>query len=101
MAEVTLCIGDRDHRIACADGQEARLTALGVMLDARWSGARRASGGINYERTMLYIALMLADALDEAQATPRPAVGARSGDDALAERLEAIANALELEGAGA
>lgn len=95
MAQVSLPIGDRTHLIACADGDEPRLLRLGTMLDERWASARRAAGN-NTERAMLLIALMLADALDEAESAPPPPP---TGSDAVllevAERLEAIATALE------
>lgn len=94
MAEVTLTIGDRQHVVACRDGEEAQLIALGRMLDSRWPAAARASGGINGERSMLFVALMLADALDEAER--RPAEIAPSVLlDRLADRLEGIADTLE------
>lgn len=104
MAEVTLTIGDRDYRIACADGQEAQVRALGALLAERWEPARRASGGGSTERTMLYVALMLADALDEA----RGGTGADSAPNGhaalvaqIADRLEALAAALEEDAASA
>jgi cell division protein ZapA len=96
MAEVTLTIGDRRHNVTCRDGEEAQLRRLGEMLDQRWPSANRASGGFNAERTMLLIALMLADSLDNAEnrpssdGGPSPAFLTR-----LAERLEGIADALE------
>ena len=70
MAEVTLTIGDRRHAVTCRDGEEAQLRRLGEMLDQRWAMANRASGGLNAERTMLLIALMLADNLDQAENRP-------------------------------
>jgi cell division protein ZapA len=96
MAEVTLTIGDRRHNVACRDGEEAQLRRLGEMLDQRWASANRASGGLNAERTMLLVALMLADGLEAAEnrptddGGPSPAYLTR-----LAERLEGIADALE------
>ncbi|MEO5493876.1 MAG: cell division protein ZapA [Sphingomonas sp.] len=96
MAEVTLTIGDRRHNVTCRDGEEAQLRKLGDMLDQRWASANRASGGLNAERTMLLIALMLADSLDAAENRPSgdggvsPAFLAR-----LADRLEGVADALE------
>lgn len=103
MAEVILTIGDRQHRIGCADGSEEQVRRMGAMIDRRWDAANRASGGNNAERSMLFIALMLADALDEAQsATPgarAPAPPAPAEHDAwlarIADRLEALADALE------
>lgn len=96
MAEVTLTIGDRRHNVTCRDGEEAQLRRLGEMLDQRWPSANRASGGLQSERTMLLIALMLADSLDTTENRPSsdgsasPAYLTR-----LAERLEALADALE------
>ncbi|MBP2276245.1 Cell division protein ZapA [compost metagenome] len=94
MGDVTLTIGDRRHTVACPDGQEDQLLRLGALLDAKWATAARASGGMNGERTMLFVALMLADALDEAERRP-----AKIQDEVLlthiAERLEALATSLE------
>ncbi|MBX9796566.1 cell division protein ZapA [Sphingomonas sp.] len=108
MAEVTLSIGGHSHRIACADGQEARLQQLAAMLAERWPAATRASGGVLGERAMLFVALMLADSLDEALArapAPAPASAPAPGDGAdpellarVATRLEALADALERAG---
>ena len=96
MANVTLTIGTRPFTVACRDGEEARLQQLGRMLDERWPGALRAAGNVPGERAMLFVALMLADALDEIQ--HRPPEGAAVSEAALAriaDRLEALANALE------
>lgn len=94
MADVTLTIGDRRHSVACPDGQEDQLRRLGTLLDARYASAVRASGGLNGERTMLFVALMLADALDEAERRPAEAMESVLLDR-LAERLEALAVSLE------
>jgi len=100
VSEVTLTIGGRRHIVACHDGEEAQVRRLGDMLDQRWASAERAAGGLNGERAMLFVALMLADALDE---TDR-----RSPDGAgeallarVADRLEALADTLEKPGASA
>ena len=96
MAEVTLTVGGRPHLVACRDGEEARVRHLGAMLDERWAIAQRAAGGAGGERAMLFVALMLADDLDEAEM--RPPEGAVVSEPALAqiaERLESLADALE------
>ncbi|WP_174293387.1 cell division protein ZapA [Sphingomonas bacterium] len=96
MAEVMLSIGGRGHPVGCRDGEEARLRELGAILDERWAMAQRAAGNGGGERAMLFVALMLADDLDEAR--NRPPAGASVGDSALrqiAERLEKMADALE------
>ncbi len=112
MAEVVLSIGDRQHRIPCREGTEDQFRRIATKLDSRWAAAERASGGMNAERSMLYVALMLADALDEAEQRG----GARAGNtpvspqaepvpmpdlERLATRLEAIAAALEKPGESA
>ncbi|GGB34345.1 hypothetical protein GCM10011380_24750 [Sphingomonas metalli] len=95
MATVTIQVGGRPHTIACRPGEEARVQLLGRMLDQRWSAADRAAAG-QPERAMLFVALMLADALEEAES--RPPVGAAIGEAALerlADRLEKLAETLE------
>jgi cell division protein ZapA len=96
MAEIMLNIGGRNHPIACADGDEPRVRQLGTMIDARWATAQRAAGGLSAERAMLFVALMLADDLDEIE--QRPPEGAAVSETALAriaDRLERLAEALE------
>ncbi|PAV74025.1 hypothetical protein WR25_01214 [Diploscapter pachys] len=66
------------------------------MLDERWPVALRAAGGVPGERAMLFVALMLADALEDVR--QRPPEGAAVSEPALqriADRLEALADALE------
>jgi cell division protein ZapA len=94
MSDVTLTIGDRRHTVACRDGEESQLRKLGEMLDRHWTTAARASGGLNGERTMLFVALMLADQLDEADRRPPEGAGAAM-IERVAERLESLAAALE------
>ena len=96
MAEVMLSIGGRGYAVGCRDGEEARLRELAALLDERWPTAQRAAANAGGERAMLFVALMLADDLDEAQHTPPS--GAAMSDAALtrlAERLEGLATALE------
>ena len=94
MAEVTLTIGPRRHIVSCRDGEEPHLLRLAEMLDQRWDGATRAAGSAGGDRPMLYVALMLADALDESERRP-PEVGESIALERIADRLEALATALE------
>ncbi len=96
MAQVTVSIGGRPMTLACRDGEETRVQALGRMLDQRWPAAQRAAGGVNTERAMFFLALMLADDLDEAENRPL-ADGAVSETAVarIADRLERLADALE------
>lgn len=93
MGQVLLRIAGREYPVACKDGEESHLLRLGMMLDAQSTTAQRAANGVG-ERTLLYIALILADMLDEAQ--NRPGAGVPTATlDRIADRLEAIAMALE------
>jgi cell division protein ZapA len=92
MAEVTLTIGGRAHQVVCRDGEEMQVERLGRMLDQRWADADRAAGGLSVERAMLFVALMLADDLEEAPRNPAAPAALPPG---LADRLEAIAATLE------
>lgn len=101
MAEVTLVIGGRPHTLACRAGEEQHLLNLGKRLDAEWATANRAAGGLDSERAMLFLALIMADSLDEAERRP-PGEGA--GEATLmrvADKLEKLATALEQNPAGA
>jgi cell division protein ZapA len=98
MADVTLTIGGSRHIVACRDGEEDQLLAIGALLDARWSAAKRAAGGLGGERAMLFVALMLADDLHDTQNRPPEAAPASVSDaqlEKLADRLEALAASLE------
>lgn len=94
MAEVTLTIAGRAHRVGCRDGDEPRLQLLGRRLDAHSQAALRASGGQGAERLMLYIALMIADELVETERAPSEGISSALLDR-IADRLEAVASALE------
>lgn len=95
MAEVTLSIGGRPHIVACRDGEESQLEALGRRLDGHATTAARAAGAVGGERTMLFIALMLADELAEAERAPADGGASSAGLERIASRLETLADMLE------
>lgn len=94
MGQVTLTVAGRSHTIACRDGEEVHLERLERMLNQHAQTALHASGGLSGERTMLFLALILADLLDEAERNPPGGVSPVVLDN-LADRLEAVAAALE------
>ncbi|WNO54992.1 cell division protein ZapA [Stakelama saccharophila] len=98
MGEVTFTVAGRPHTVACRDGEEPQLRELAAMLDAHSESATRASGGLSAERTMMFIALMLADEVAEARRNP-PAGIPDEMLDRIADRLEAVAATLEDESA--
>ena len=99
MGQVTLNLAGRSHVIACRDGEELHLQRLGTILDRHADTAQRASGGSS-ERTLLFLALILADQLDEADRNPSAGVSPVLLEN-LADRLEAVAATLEDHGASA
>ena len=94
MGKVTLHIAGRDHSVACRPGEEAHLRGLAARLDTHAETALRASGGLSAERTLLYIALLLADELVEAERNPATGMPP-AAMERIAERLEAVASVLE------
>ncbi|PJI87495.1 cell division protein ZapA [Sphingomonas koreensis] len=97
MGQITLTVAGRSHTIACRDGEEVHLERLERMLNKHAETALAASGGMSGERTMLFIALILADLLDEAERNPPGGVSPVLLDT-LAARLESVAAALEDRG---
>lgn len=104
MSNVVLSIGGRTFSVACADGEERHIEALGQVID-RKVHALGASAGQNEVRMLLYAALVLADELHEVtanapQAAPSSPLPAAAGDQSaqlerIAERLENLASRLE------
>ncbi len=99
MAQVTLNIAGRSHIIACRDGEELQIRRLGALLARHTDTAQRAAAG-SYERTLVFLALILADQLDEAERNPSSGVSPVLLEN-LADRLEAVAATLEDQGTNA
>ena len=97
MALVNLRIGETTYDLACRDGGEARLMQAAALIDERWNDARRAAGGGGVNRAMLLAALMVADALIDAENKPPPETPESQALERIAERLESLAEALERE----
>ena len=94
MTNVKLTIGGRVFTVACAEGEEDHVSALGTMIDGKISDAQDVAT-LSEPRLLLYAALLLADELHEArQATPPPPPAPALSRDA-AKRLEAIAARVE------
>jgi cell division protein ZapA len=105
VSNVTLRIGGRAYTVACADGEESHVTALGQLIDDKVQ--QMGAAGQSEPRQLLFAALLLADELDEARnrrgsatAVPAPASApapapAAPAVDRYADALEAIATRLE------
>lgn len=99
MSDVRLSIVGHDYIVTCKDGEEARLLALGSLVDAKAREAGGAAGGLNESRQLLFASLLLADELYDAKAkAPASADTIRSSsamDEQLAETIERLATRLE------
>src|SRR5438552_4517348 len=102
MAHVSVTIDNRRYRLACNEGEEARLETLAGMIDGKIGELRAAHGEIGDQRLVVMAALTIADSLaearDEAAAERKRAEAAferaaaiASGLDELGSRLEAVA----------
>ncbi len=90
MAEVELNIAGRAYRIACRDGEEENLLTAARMVDQKSREALAGLGALSEARQLLFAALLLADQLIEKKAGQPP-----SADEGLAEKAEAVASRLE------
>lgn len=100
MSEVVLRVGGRPYTLSCADGEEDHVHHLAAMVDAKLS-AMGANGAPGDARNLLFAALILADEAEEARgreqaaADPAFADNIARGLEALAGRLEQVAQRLE------
>jgi cell division protein ZapA len=97
MAEVRIEVGGRFYKLACRDGEENHLRAMGALVAARAADAERVMGPMSENRLLLFSALLLADSLNEngtGSAEPWDG-GAAVMLERMAERVEALAESLE------
>lgn len=104
MAQVTISVNGREHRIGCDDGEEERVRQLATIVDEKASALARQIGPSSDSRLLLMTAIVIADDLsvanaklgsnaDETSAPPSPEDIRRINK--LAERLENIAERAE------
>jgi cell division protein ZapA len=107
-----LNIAGRTYQVACREGEEENLRAAARLVDGKSREALAGLGTLSEARQFLFASLLLADQLIDkgpegatepppaapaAPARPDPAVILRA--EALADRLETLAMALENEAA--
>ncbi|MEL7128797.1 MAG: cell division protein ZapA [Pseudomonadota bacterium] len=103
MSKADIDIYGKRYSVACAPGQEKRLSQLGSRLDTRVRNISKAVGDIGEARLLLIAALALMDEIDALKASPEQVradgkaaaalTDAAARIDALAARLEAIGTA--------
>lgn len=94
MSTVTLTIGPKSYPIACADGEEAHIEALGAVVAEKYAQLGNARAPLEAQN-MLFAALFMADELAEARRQV-----AAVAPEYIAE-LETRVAALEAERSGA
>jgi cell division protein ZapA len=103
-AFVDITIAGRTYQVACREGEEENLRAAARLVDGKSREALAGLGTLSEARQFLFASLLLADQLvakdpDSAAASERPDPQLLTRAEALAERLESLADALEREGA--
>lgn len=94
MSTVTLTIGPKSYPVACADGEEAHVAALGAMIAEKYALLGNSRAPLEAQN-LLFAALFLADELAEARkggkraAAPAPAADESEALKAEIARLEA------------
>lgn len=95
MSTVTLTIGPKNYAVACADGEEAHIEALGAIIAEKYAKLGSARAPLEAQN-LLFAALFLADELAEArrraQAEPEPAPKPVPADDT--EAVDALRAAI-------
>ena len=102
-ALIDLSIAGRTYQVACREGEEENLRAAARLVDGKSREALSGLGTLSEARQFLFASLLLADQLIDKRpeasiaAGPDPALANQA--EALAARLESLADALEREAA--
>ncbi len=102
MAQVSVTIDNRKYRLACNEGEEARLESLAGVIDSKIGELRAAFGEIGDQRLVVMAALTIADNLAEARdaaeaerdrmkTVETQAMTVAAGLDQLSSRIESLA----------
>ena len=108
MSTVTLSIGPKSYQVACADGQEAHIRALGAMIAEKYAKLGQSRAPLE-AKNLVFAALFLADELDSArkrlaewpEPAPEPAPQPEAVDPEVVEALRNAIAALEADLAAA
>ena len=92
MSQVSVTIDGRKYRLACNEGEEARLELLAGTIDEKIGEMRKTFGEIGDQRLVIMAALTLADSLTEAR---DEAAAARKRSTEAEQRVQALASNLD------
>jgi cell division protein ZapA len=92
MSQISVTIDGRKYRLACNEGEEARLESLAGMIDDKIGEMRSTFGEIGDQRLVIMAALTIADNLTEARET---AEAERKRSEASEQRAQAMASRLD------
>jgi cell division protein ZapA len=94
---IDLNIAGRTYQVACREGEEETLRAAARLVDGKSREALAGLGTLSEARQFLFASLLLADQLMEGRpdAVPPPAAEPAGPDPALVQRAEALAGRLE------
>jgi cell division protein ZapA len=109
MANIDIEVAGRRYNVACRDGEEQHLHSVAAMVDQRARDAADALGSLTETRQLLFAALLMADDIKEIRAgagipdpvPPPPDPAVAQALEKLAQRMEAIADSLEVNGQSA
>ncbi len=76
MGKVNIKINGQTYAMACKDGDEERLTELGLKVDEKVSQLSKTMGSAGERRLLLMAALLLADEAEDAEAKAKEAANA-------------------------
>jgi cell division protein ZapA len=99
MSQISVTIDGRKYRLACNEGEEARLESLAGLIDQKIGEMRKTFGEIGDQRLVIMAALTLADNLtearDEASTERKRSEDAERRVNAIASSLDALGSRLE------
>ena len=97
MSLIDLNIAGRTYQVACKDGEEEQLRAAARLVDGKSREALAGMGTLSEARQFLFASLLLADQLmgEHPQAVPPAPPPAPAIEPALVERAEALARRLD------
>jgi cell division protein ZapA len=100
-ALIDISIAGRTYQVACREGEEENLRAAARLVDGKSREALAGLGTLSEARQFLFASLLLADQLIENKpdaappVPPEPDPGLADRAEAIAARLESLADVLE------